>query len=305
MAIVITRGFNKFPDTTIPLLSAHLPASIEFTLDRGSQVNTYAVVTINGYDFRAVKTKTTGSIDTYQLGGEMLISLLGTPDINPTSVSSLQLAIVVVCKGYSSNGTLLDSKTHPPFKICHAISADRTYGLIGVQSEGRSTKIYHNGVISYFDVINQQYKITSTSLTGLFTQDGTAIQLVFLGELFNWNLAWLNIDGCWDFSNFTRISTTKTSNLSRPISLYSSQLHQWRGYQQSIGNEVEEEITYRVIAKDAAHYTQLYFMAQSPLIMNNEGELFEMAQKPAPLGSFKQNLNFTFSVKRKYHAQSF
>lgn len=302
-SITITREYTDFPNVSQPLLSAHLPSSIEFEFDRGSEVNTYAKVEINGISFFATKIQTVGNVDTYQLSGDFFVSLLGIPALDPLDVATLQLAITAVCKGYSSAGVLLASANHSAFKICNAISATTDEGLETVQNSGRSSKVYHAGWISYFDVTNQVYKQIDTDATELFTDDGCNFEIEYVSS--GYEIYWLNIDGCFDSFAFTELTRKCEGKLSNTISLYSNQLKDWKGYEQNVMNEVDEEITYRTIAKDAEHYKQLYFMAQSPLIMNLSGELFEMSQRPAPLNPCKQNLNFTFSLKRKIHAQSY
>lgn len=305
--ITITREYTKAEFPNVPLLSVHVPTSVEFEFDRGTEVNSYAVVTVNGYDFRAIKTGTVGNVDTYQLGGEMFISLLGMPTLNPLDVSSLQLVVTAVCKGYSSAGVLLASANHSSFKICNAIDRDKEYGLYVLQTAGRGsiTPIYYTGYLVYFDVNNQVYKQIYSVENGIFSDDGCSFNVNYYSSEVGTPIFWLNIDGCFDSWNFTELTTKRESKLSNPISLYSNQLKDWKGYEINTMNDVEEEIVYRVIAKNAEHYEQLYFMAQSPLIMNQSGEIFEMAQRPAPLNPCKQNLNFTFSLKRKTHGQSY
>jgi hypothetical protein len=302
-AITITRKFTDFELESVPLLSAHLPSSIEFQFDRGTETNTYAEVVINTIAFKAIKTTTVGNSDFYVLGGEMLAQFLGIPTLAITNLTKLQLAMTVVCNGYSSTGTLLATASHSAFKICNAISADANDGLYFVQTNGRSKKVYHSGIIFYFDVTNQIYKSANTTATGTYTADGCNFEIEYIAG--TPNIYWLNSDGCYDCFEFTELSINRQGKLSNPISLYSNRLIDWKGYEQNIRNEVVEEIVYRTIAKNTEHYAQLYFMAQSPLIMNVNGELFEMSQYPAPIAACKQNLNFTFSLKRKTHAQSY
>lgn len=303
--ITITREFTDYIDESPSLLSVHLPSSIEFEFDRGVTVGTYAVVTINGYDFKATKIKTVGNVDTYQLNGDSFVYFIGIPTLNPIDFNTLQLSINVVCKGYSSTGSLLASANHSVFKICNAISATPSEGLNLLYSLGRSVKVYHNGFFTYYNPTsnNFDYKDGST-LTGIFTENGSYINLQYIPAN-GITLYWLNVDGCYDSCNFTEVTTKREAKLSNSISLYSDQLINWKGYSQNVMNEVEEEITYRTIANDSDHYAQLYFMTQSPLIMNTNGELFEMSQRPAPLNPCKQNLNFTFSLKRKIYGQSY
>ena len=310
-SITITRDFTDYPDSTSLLVSAHLPSSMEFEFDRGSEVNTYAKVEINGISFFATKIKTVGTVDTYKLiGNDIFNSLLGVPTFDSIAVDNLTLLATVVCKGYSSVGAVLATATHVNFWLTHAISASPVDGLLGMYESGRTSygNIYFTRWMYYFDKATKKITREYNPPTGVFDTGDFTINIVNVPELIenSKSIAWLNSDGCYDRFDFNLISTERNGKKSNAISVFSDQLYQWVGNEFNITNDVEETISLRRIAMNAEHYEQLYFITQSPLIMDAQsGELYELSAVPAPLNPCKQNLNFTFSLKRKIHAQSY
>lgn len=305
--ITITREFTQYTFPNVPLLSVHVPSSMEFEFDRGAISGSYAEVVINSYTFKAIKTGTVGNVDTYTINGDMLKYLLPIPTFNPLVADNLVLSCTVVCNGYNSSGTLIATANHSSFKICHALTEDKDYGLYVLQTSGRIniTPVYYTGYLTYFDVTNQVYKKVSSVVDGSFTDDGCSFNVKYFSSEVGTAYYWLNSSGCWDSWLFSEISNETKKNQSSPIQLYADQLINWKGYEFNMQNEVEETKTYRVIAKDTDHYAQLYYLTKTPIIMNQNGELFELTSQPAPLTICKQNLNFTFSLKRKIHAQSY
>lgn len=305
MAITITRKYTDFPDALDLLLSVHLPSSMEFTFDRGSNVGTYAEVVINGYAFRAVKISTVGTVDKYYIGGEMFNSLLGFPVLDLHDLSALALTVNVVINGRLSNGALHSTAAHPAFKICNAISASPIDGLTAVANFGRSlATIYHSGYVTYWSPANSRYQVYAGNDSGDVNIDGAKLNLRYI-ESSEWLYFWLNKDGCFDAFRFVELSRSLESELSTPIANYNQELQSWRAYEINQQNKVEEEITLRCIAQDVAHYNQLYAIAQTPLFMNERAEVFKVSTKPAKLSACRQNLNFTFTIKRQYHGQSY
>lgn len=310
-SITITRKFTTFPDDSVPLLSVHLPSSIEFQFDRGIDVNTYAKVEINGISFFATKIQTVGTVDTYKLiGSDIFNSLLGVPTFDSFDVDNLTLLTTVVCKGYSSAGAVIASATHENFWLTHAISASPVDGLLGMYQRGRTSSgnIYFTRWMYYFDKATKKITRQYNPPTGVFDTGDFTINIVNVPELIenSKSIAWLNSDGCYDRFDFNLISIERIGKKSNAISVFSDQLYQWVGNEFNITNDVEETISLRRIAMNAEHYEQMYFITQSPLIMGAQnGELYELSAIPAPLNPCKQNLNFTFSLKRKIHAQSY
>lgn len=301
-AITITRGFSDVSGVTKPIMSVHIPNSTTFEFDRGAISGSYAEVVINSIAFRAVKTLTVGNVDTYQLNGDMLKYVLGIPVFDPTGTNSLSKTCTVVYNGYNSAGSVIATATDTSFELCNALPIANLENMI---TFGRSNQtVYYKGLLSYYNVNSNYYESVATTLTGLFTSNGCSFNVVSLDTL-DVSYYWLNADGCWDSGTFTEITTETQSKKTSPIALYADQLVNWKGYEFNTINDVDETKVLKTIAKNTEHYQQLYFMTKSPIIMNENGELFELSSPPAPIAACRQNLNFTFSLKRKIHAQSY
>ena len=309
-AITITRGFTDYPDSTPLLVPVHLPTSIEFEFDRGAISGSYVEVVINSVAFRATKILTVGNVDTYQLNGDMLKYLLGIPDLDSFELDRLTLECTVVCNGYNSAGSVIATATDTTFYLCHAISALTVDGLLELYQKGRTStgNIYFTRWLYYFDEATKKITRAYDPPTGVYDTGTYSINIVNVPELTEnvISIAWLNSDGCYDRFDFTVVTTERQSKKSNPINLYANQLFEWKGNEQNITNDVEETLQLKTIALNSEHYEQMYFISQSMLIMDAQsGQLFELSSPPAPISACKQNLNFTFTLKRKIHGQSY
>ena len=75
--ITITRSILEHgAQEDLYLISAFQRNSMEFTVERGILVATYATVKIGSYEFRAVKTGTVGTTDSYIIDVTSILPIL-------------------------------------------------------------------------------------------------------------------------------------------------------------------------------------------------------------------------------------
>lgn len=304
-AITITRRFNdNFGLDPISIVGVHTPLSLYFDFDRGAISGSYAEVVINGYAFKAVKTLTVGNVDSYVLDGSCLKYLLSFPTL---TANTLYLQPTVVINGYNSSGSIIATATHSSFKICHAISDNKMLGLAVLATEGRTKKIYYtDGTYYYYSPTYKEYLTkTATTYTGTISINGATLNVYYVPFFTNGIIVyWLNSDGCFDNFVFTLVSKKRISSKSGESSLYASNLEDYVADTINYKNEITETITLRTIAIDTEHYEQLIQLATS-LCIYIDNELWEFDNGNDTFSPCKQNLNFTFSLKRKTHAQSY
>ena len=111
--ITITRSIlEQGGDDNLYLVSAFQRNSLTFNVERGSAVGTYATVTIGAYEFRAVKTGTTGTSDSYIMDvSSILPNLIGDAQIDGIATNSLTKLEAVTIKAYDNTNTVIATKT--------------------------------------------------------------------------------------------------------------------------------------------------------------------------------------------------
>ena len=136
----------------IYLLSAFQRNSMEFDVERGALTGTYATVKIGNYEFRAVKTATVGTTDSYIMDVTTILpNLLVLPEDNYALLSLIKVEAVTI-KAYESSGSLLIQNTlHPNIELSFAYyNTGVGGGLNDIVKKGASRAIYHNGKICFF-----------------------------------------------------------------------------------------------------------------------------------------------------------
>ena len=126
--ITITRSIlQQGGDEDLELVSAFQRNSLEFNVERGSAVGTYATVTIGTFEFRAVKTATAGTTDSYIMDvTTVLQNLIGNPPQKTSETNYLTKTEAVTIKAYDNTNTVIATKIHPDLLLCFA------YQYIGV-----------------------------------------------------------------------------------------------------------------------------------------------------------------------------
>ena len=120
------------------LISAFQRNSMEFDVEHGVLTGTYATVKIGGYEFRAVKTASLGTTDSYIMDVTTILpNLMVLPEKNSNLSALIQVEGVTI-KVYESSGSLLiQSTAHQDIVLSFA------YCNIGVG--GGLNDIYNNG----------------------------------------------------------------------------------------------------------------------------------------------------------------
>ena len=172
--ITITRSIlQQGGDDDLALVSAFQRNSLEFNVERGSEVGTYATVIIGAFEFRAVKTATVGTTDSYIMDvSSILPNLIGDAQIDGIATNSLTKLETVTLKAYDNTNTILVTNTlHPDILLSFAYQNIATGGgLNDIVKKGSSRAIYHNGNIclfsnNYTGVIN----LTINAISGNYT----------------------------------------------------------------------------------------------------------------------------------------
>lgn len=171
--ITITRSIlQQGGDEDLALVSAFQRNSLEFNVERGSAVGTYATVTIGAFEFRAIKTATVGTTDSYIMDvTTVLQNLIGNPPQNTSATSVLTRTETVTIKSYDNTNTVIATKTHPEIILSFAYQVIAMGGgLNDIVNKGSSRAIYHNGNICLFsDGYEGVLNLTINTIAGSYT----------------------------------------------------------------------------------------------------------------------------------------
>lgn len=323
--ITITRSIlEQGGDDNLYLVSAFQRNSLTFNVERGSADGTYATVTIGAYEFRAVKTGTVGTTDSYIMDvSSILPNLIGDAPINGIATNSLTKLEPVTLKAYDNTNTILVTNTsHPDILLSFAYQNIATGGgLNDIVKKGSSLAIYHNGNIclfsnNYTGVINLtintiagNYTLvngynnvwlnSNQKVTGTLTSTdmpSLSIPLYYKPPYGEHEIAWLNRDGAWSFWNFRQISSEIKVKKSNEVATYYPTNYETISKSRMISAEKTVEYTFDTLAYDPTHFAQLCEIQES-LAVIWRSKLMRVSGCNSLTSVCKQNLRFTLKLQ--------
>ena len=337
-SITITRALNEQGgDVDALLVSAFMQNSIEFTFNKDAVLTgTYATVTINSIPFRAVlKTPNiTTNTDLYELDlTNILPFYLGFPPTSNT-VTGLTKDLVMVINGYNSAGASIATATHETIKLSFGYNL---IGIVGgldyVYESGRmfySNAVYYNGKISFYfsstsgskslviGGVSHSYSLVngynilvldaSQKINGTLTEsDGLSIPLIYKAQTYSTTeveIAWLNMDGCWNYWNFRYLGKNTAVANSKTIPVYGSTNALMYAKTVDLGKDKKVQLSFDTIAVDITHYAQLCEIAESPRVIYS-GRVYRVIQCNSSVSNNKQNLHFSLTLETEENAVSY
>lgn len=321
--ITITRSLlSQGAVEDINLISAFHRNSMTFDVERGSLVGTYATVNIGGYEFRAVKTATVGTTDSYIIDiTSILPNLLILPDANSLT-SQLITSVNIITRAYDSSNTVIATDTINGVNISFGyIGIGVSGGMYDVLKKGSSRAIYHNGKIGFYgdDLqgycnfilggIAKLYKMengfntvtldAAHKINGTLTSEYLAtfsIQLYYKHPYGDEEIAWLNRDGGWSFWNFRKISEEIAVKKSNEVATYYPTNAATVSKSRMISAEKTVKHAFDTLAYDPTHFAQLCEIQESlAVIWNNK--LVKVASSNSLTAVCKQNLRFNLILE--------
>ena len=325
--IEVTRSLlSQGAQDDLYLISAFQRNSMEFTVERGVLVGTYATVLVGTFEFRAVKTATVGTTDSYIIDvTTVLPNLLAIPDKDyvTTFLTSTQS---VTIKAYESNGTLLiQSTSHPDIVLSFAYkkigNIGAGLGLNEIVQNGASKAIYHNGIICIFSngfigstdltiggisadytLLNYYNNITlntNQKITGTLTSSDMplfSIPIYYKPAYGDELISWLNRDGAWSFWNFRKVSEEIVVKKSNEVATYYPTNYDTIARSRMISAEKTVRHAFDTLAYDPTHFAQLCEIQESlAVIWNNK--LVRVAESNSLTAVCKQNLRFNLILE--------
>ena len=308
-------------DYEIYLLSAFQLNSMEFDVERGALTGTYATVKIGNYEFRAVKTSTVGTTDSYIMDVTTILpNLLVLPENNSSLLTKTE---TITIKAYESSGSLLiQSTSHPNIVLSFAYhNAGVGGGLNDIVKKGASRAIYHNGTICLFNddytgsmnltintvsgtytLANGYNNITlnaSQNVTGTMTSTDMAlfsISLYYKPAYGDHEIAWLNRDGGWSFWNFRKVSEEIAVKKSNEVATYYPTNAATISKSRMISAEKIVKHAFDTLAYDPTHFAQLCEIQESLAVIWND-KLVRVASSNSLTAVCKQNLRFNIVLE--------
>lgn len=340
-AITITRPLSDQGDTTDRnFISAFMPATFEFTFERGTEVNSYAEVTFNGYTFRAVMIQANYATNTdlYLMDlSSILPSWIGFAPMSFTT-TGLTKDLTVVINGKTAAGTIIASATHTKQTVSFGygdIGANNIMAEIWYYGRKKDVPLYHDsGNISfYFNGAAGNYQInisgvsytyalvngynnlllwyTHYNLSGTLTITGqtTTFPIIYytnVGSLNSDVIVWVNDWGGWDYLSFERISKSIAVENTNSIPVFNKTNFAAKAKSLNINISKSIQETYRIVAKDVTQFNQLMKIIESPRILNyNSGIVLNVVSAPSTIAECRQNLNFTITFEHSENAISY
>ena len=326
-AITITRSLlSQGAQEDLYLISAFQRNSMEFDVERGTLAGTYATVLIGAFEFRAVKTGTVGTTDSYIIDvTSILPNLLPMPDKDyvTTPLTSTQS---VTIKAYESNGTLLvQSTSHPDVVLSFAYkkigNIGAGLGLNEIVQNGASKAIYHNGIICIFSDgfigstdltiggISADYTLSNyynnitlnanQKITGTLTSSDMplfSIPIYYKPAYGDELISWLNRDGAWSFWNFRKVSEEIVVEKSNEVATYYPTNAATISKSRLISADKIIRHAFDTLAYDPVHFAQLCEIQESlAVIWNNK--LVRVASSNSLTAVCKQNLRFNIVLE--------
>ena len=322
--ITIMRSLlSQGADEDLYLISAFQRNSMEFTVERGSLVGTYATVLIGAFEFRAVKTGTVGTTDSYIMDVTTILkNILVLPE-NNSGFSSLIKIETVTINAYESNGSLLvQSTSHPDIVLSFAYQNTGVGGgLNDIVKKGASRAIYHNGTICIFSDdctgsvdltiggISAYYTLSgfynnitlnaNQKITGTLTSSDMplfSIPIYYKPPYGDNEISWLNRDGGWSFWNFRKISEEIVVKKSNDVATYYPTNAATISKSRLISADKIIKHAFDTLAYDPVHFAQLCEIQESlAVIWNNK--LVRVASSNSLTAVCKQNLRFNIVLE--------
>ena len=322
--ITVTRSLlSQGADDDLYLISAFQRNSMEFTVERGALTGTYATVKIGNYEFRAVKTATVGTTDSYIMDVTTILpNLLALPENNYDLSALIKLEAVKI-KAYESSGSLLIQSTSHPYIVLSFAYQDTGVGggLNDIVKKGASRAIYHNGTICIFSDdfigsidltiggISADYTLSgyynnitlnaNQNVTGTLTSSDIpllSIPLYYKPAYGDHEIAWLNRDGCWSFWNFRKVSEEIAVEKSNEVATYYPTNAATVSKSRMITAEKIVKHAFDTLAYDPTHFAQLCEIQESLAVIWND-KLVRVASSNSLTAVCKQNLRFNLILE--------
>ena len=322
--ITITRSIlQQGGDDNLTLVSAFQRNSLEFNVERGSAVGTYATVTIGAFEFRAIKTATVGTTDSYIMDvSSILPNLIGEPPQKTYVTSTLTRMQSVKIKAYDNTNTVIATEAHPDVLLCFAYQFIGVGGgLNDIMQKGSSRAIYHNGNIClYNDDYTGIINLTINSIAGNYTLvngynnvslnsnqkvTGTltstdipllSIPLYYKPPYGDYEIAWLNRDGGWSFWNFRQVSSEIKVNKSNEVATYYPTNYETISKSRMISAQKTVLHAFDTLAYDPTHYGYLTEIQESIAVIWNS-KLVRVKECNSLTAVCKQNLRFNIILE--------
>lgn len=320
---IIRNLLEQGGDENVQLLSAFQRNSMEFNVERGALVGTYATVLIGAFEFRAVRMGTSGTTDSYIMDVTTILPNFLTIPENNSALSSLINIKAVTIKAYESDGTLLvESTSHPVIMLSFAYqNIGDGGGLNGIVNKGSSRAIYHNGKICFFsndypgvvnltiNTIAENYTLSNwynnvslnenQKITGTLTSTDIpllSIPLFYKPPYGEHEIAWLNRDGGWSFWNFRQVSSEIKVKKSNEVATYYPTNFATISKSRMISADKTVEYVFDTLAYNPEHFAQLCEIQESlAVIWNNK--LMTVSGCNSLTAVCKQNLKFTLILE--------
>ena len=305
-------------------ISAFQRNSMEFDVEHGVLTGTYATVKIGGYEFRAVKTATLGTTDSYIMDVTTILPNLMVLPENNSDLSALIRLEGVTIKVYESSGSLLiQNNAHPDIVLSFAYcNIGVGGGLNDIYNNGASRAIYHNGKICFFstafimgsvnltiNTITATYTLTNLynnitlnanqNVTGTLTSTDIpllSIPLYYKHPYGDEEIAWLNRDGGWSFWNFRKISEEINVEKSNEIETYYRTNAATISKSRMISAQKTVLHAFDTLAYDPTHFAQLCEIQESLAVIWN-GKLVRVRECNSLTAVCKQNLRFNIILE--------
>ena len=340
-SITITRQVNQpYGDYESTLISAFAQTSLEFRFNHDGEVDSFAKVWVNGVDFLAV-VKTYDILtntDLYYFDiTEILPSILGFGSNPYNMTSDLMKEVVILCKGYDSEGNELATATHPTIQLSFCVPpisrGNDFYDYIYKFGQQYGKIIYYTDAISFYWMhasgtypfsiggVSKNYAVekgynlinldaTQKGKSGAFTSIGSGrlfeINLIFANQTPNQNsISWVNREGSissWYFRDVTSEHTIKKEN---EVSIYAEENRLTYSKKRTISGEKTIRIAYDTIAYNADHFAQLVEIAESPIVFINQVYQARVIAATNILATCKQKLKFNLTLEIDDNAVSY
>jgi hypothetical protein len=323
--ITITRSLlQQGADDDLALISAFQRNSLEFSVERGSAVGTYATVMIGAFEFRAIKIATVGTTDSYIIDvSSILPNLIGDYPTNKSVTSSLIKTESVTIKAYDNTNTVIATSTsHQNIVLSFAYQGIGVGGgLNDIMKKGSSRAIYHNGniclynngyngvinltinsIVGNYTLVNGYNNVSLNSdqkITGTLTSTDNpllSIHLFYKPPYGEHEIAWLNRDGAWSFWNFRQVSSEIKVKKSNEVATYYQTNYQTISKSRIISAEKTVEYVFDTLAYNPEHFAQLCEIQESLAVIWND-KLMKVSGCNSLTAVCKQNLRFTLKLE--------
>ena len=322
--ITVTRSFTyQGLAQDVYLISAFQRNTMTFDVERGSSTGNYATVEIGGYEFRAVKTATVGTTDSYIFDGTSVLSnLMGNAPTSIITGTALIKSYTITITAYEIDNTVVISDDEETISICFAYNdIGAVKGLNDIVNKGSSRNIYHNGKIGFYNYtyigvqnliisgVSKSYTLSlnynnvtldvAQLLNGTLTSSVNtylSIPLYYKPAYGDQEIAWLNRDGGWSFWNFRKVSEEIVVKKSNEVATYYPTNAATISKSRMISAEKTVKHAFDTLAYDPTHFAQLCEIQESlAVIWNNK--LVKVVSSNSLTAVCKQNLRFNLILE--------